>query len=153
METQGVLNMDTKTDITVGQLNAQAELISALRSEESMKGQEKKAVSEKLEAAENAMLFMLEQCNLTTYKSPFGTVTRKYRKSVKIPRTEEDRAAFFQYLKDKGLFDSYIGVDSRKLTSLYNEEFEAAVASGNSDWEMPGIHEVTITPILSLTRA
>jgi hypothetical protein len=91
--------------------------------------QDKEALSiqEKLyaEMGQRAAKF-LEELGRTSYKSQHGTVIRKEAWRYSLPKTEEDREAFFQYLKDKGVFDQLITVNSNTYNSFIRAEVEAA---------------------------
>ena len=50
---------------------------------------------------------------------------------------------FFAYLKDRGLFDSVITVNSQTLNKLYRTELEAAFGRGEIDFQFPGIEPPT----------
>lgn len=145
------------------EMNQCAKRIAELRTQENEAGKVKKGITELLEQAESDMIAKLEAIGDTTYKSPYGTATRKYRKSVKTPKTPEQITAFVSYLKSqieedgRNLFDHLvetgeIGMGSAKLTSFYNDLFEQAAERGDSDFEIPGLTEVTLTPILSFTK-
>lgn len=144
--------MSEVQSITVDQLTRQCQKIADLRWEESQLSMTKKKVTEELELAEKEMLEMLNQSGLKNFKSPVGTVSISHRTSVKTPKTEEDRQAFFEYLKSKGLYDTMISVNSATLNSFYKAEFEEAKERGDDDFEIPGIKEVTIDQNLSFRR-
>lgn len=144
--------MSEVQSITVEQLTRQCQKIADLRWEESQLSMTKKKITEELEIAEKEMLEMLTASNLKNFKSSAGLVSITHRTSVKTPKTEEDRQAFFEFLKSKGLYDSMISVNSATLNSFYKAEFEEAKERGDDDFEIPGIKEVTIDQNLSFRR-
>lgn len=133
-------------------LNQLAEKIKDLRSKESEKAQEKKAITDELESAEGQMLELLTEAGLTSYSSPFGRVGISYRTSVRTPKTQEDKEAFFSYLKEIGQYDLLISINSQSLNSFYKEQLSLAKEQGLDDFIVPGINEVKITPTLSFTQ-
>lgn len=139
--------------MTIEQLTKQVELIAKLRSEEEAASRAKKEITEQLEAAEAQMMEWLAASNLTTFSAPSGKIVVAYRTSVRTPKLPEDREAFFTYLKNRGLYDSMISVNSSSINSLYKEELEEAKARGEADFSIPGIREVSIVPQLRFTRA
>jgi hypothetical protein len=141
------------TNTTLEQMNVLAQKIADLRVEEERVSQTKKAITAELEAAENEMITLLVENQMKNYKAPCGLISLSHRTSVKTPKTPEDRAAFFEYLKQQGLYDSMISVNSLSLAALYKEEFKKAIDAGATDYEMPGIREVTINPSISFRRA
>jgi hypothetical protein len=141
------------TQISVEDMKAQVARIRELRETESKVNEMKKEVSSLLEIEEGKMLSMLEQSGLPNFKCDFGSVGVTHRLSVKTPKTPEDRAAFFSFLKQLGLFDSMITVNSQTLNSFYKDQFEQAKAQGKDDFKIPGINEETMTAILSFRKA
>lgn len=132
-------------------LNVQAEKIATLRAEEAQAAFVKKRITEQLEQAEAKMLSMLEDSGLKSYRAPAGNCVITHRTSVRTPKTPEDRKAFFDYLKSKGIFDAMIGVNSATLNSYYKEEFEVASREGRV-LEIPGLTEITVDAILSFRK-
>lgn len=139
--------------ITTEELNKLAESISVLRTEEKAAGDVKRAITEKLEAAEYQMITWLVESNLKNYRSEAGLVSLAYRTSVKTPKMPEEKAKFYEYLREKGLYEAMISVNSATLNAFYKEQFALATEAGNSDFAIPGITEVTIDPILSFRKA
>lgn len=82
---------------------------------------------------------MLEACGLYGFDHPLGKFTLVSRTSVKVPKTEEERAEFFEYLRSRGIFDSMITVNSQTLNAWYRAEEEAQLASGVVDFQVPGL--------------
>jgi hypothetical protein len=130
-----------------------AEQIANLRSEEARLSQEKKQITDQLELTEKQMIDMLTQENLKSYHAKAGTLSISYRSSVKTPKLPSERTAFFNYLKEKGVYDSMVSVNSMTLNSWYKKELEAAVEAGNDNFAVPGIEGVTLTETLNFRRA
>ncbi len=137
------------TEITVAEMNKQLEKIRELRQKEAVIANEKKMVTNELELEEGRMIDMLERSGLNSYKGPHGQAIITAKTSVKIPRSSEDREAFFNYLKELELYDSMIGVNSQTLNSFYKSQFEAAKERGDIDFQIPGIGEVELRKSLS----
>ena len=138
---------------TLEQMNAIAEQIAKLRSEEEMASQVKKEITSKLELAENEMILALQEADLKSYRSPAGLCTVTFRNSVKTPKTPEEKEAFYSFLKAKGYYDDLVSVNSQKLNGFYKEQFELAKERGEDDFEIPGLKEVTTVVNLSFKRA
>lgn len=96
-----------------------------------------------LEVMQNEVKAILEASDLDRFDAGLGSVSVVSKSSVKVPKTEEDRDAFFAYLKDQGIFDSMITVNSRTINSWYNKEKEAAVLRGDFSFEVPGLKDVS----------
>lgn len=138
--------------ITIEQLNGLIENVAKLRIEEARVSKEKSTVLSDLEMAENAVLEALVENGMTNYRGPAGMVSLSQRTSVKTPKTQEDREAFFFYLKEKGLYDDMISVNSQTLNSFYKAGLEEAREKGLTDFIIPGIGEVTIKASLSFRK-
>lgn len=138
--------------VTIDELNEKVRQITELRQKKDELSDLKRGVEEELDAAENRFLELMQENNMQKYQSPFGLVSMSFRTSVRTPKTEEDRALFFQYLTDRGLYDKMITVNSQTLNSFYKAEFEQAREEGKEDFQIPGLNEVTLTPILSLRK-
>jgi hypothetical protein len=139
--------------VTVDDLIKQMAMLRQLREEEARWSAEKTAASARVEQAEKKMVELLELSGLKNFKGPDGTVYISYRTSVKTPKTPDDRAAFFEYLKSRGLYDQMITVNSQTLNSFYKSEIEEAQGRGQPDFEIPGLSEVTVEPRLGFRKA
>lgn len=77
----------------------------------------------------------------------YGTFSVQSNFSVKVPGTEEHREAFFAYLKERGIFESMITVNSATLNAWYKQELAAIAAKAEAgedvdpDFKIPGIEE------------
>lgn len=138
--------------ITLQEMEKFAAEIDTLRKEEAAASATKKAITEKLEVAENNLIKILGENDLTSYRASCGLLSIAYRTSVKTPKTAEDKQKFYDYLRSKGLYDSMISVNSQTLNSFYKSEMEQAQEAGNSEFAIPGINEVTINETLSFRR-
>lgn len=137
---------------TLDEMNKQCAMIADLRSKEAEAKMAAKAVTEQLEIAEFKMLEMLQQEGMSSYKSPFGTVSLSARTSVKIPADPESKKTFFEWLEQEGIYDNMVSVNSQKLNALYKARFEQAIEEGNTEFKIPGIGEPVITPQLSFRK-
>lgn len=63
--------------------------------------------------------------------------------SASLPDSEEDRKAFFDYIKERGLFESMITVHKKKLSKWYQSELNNALEQGDIDFSVPGISDVS----------
>lgn len=84
-----------------------------------------------------------------------GTVSIMRRVSVRVPKTQEEKDAFFSYLrkKDEALYWDYLSVNSQKLNSYYKQEEEIAREEGRSfDFKIPGVGAPTVQEIVSIRK-
>lgn len=61
--------------------------------------------------------------------------------SVKTPKTLEEKAALFEYLRSINLFDEMVTIHSTSLNSLYKEKAKEAAEQGILMFQMPGVEE------------
>ena len=109
----------------------------------------KKLVNVEIDTLETRIIALLTEAELKTFQGQAATVTVTERMSVKVPRDPESREAFFNYLKDKGMFESLITVNSQSLNKFYKTEEEVAVQNGEIDFKIPGLEQPTVYPDLS----
>ena len=95
------------------------------------------------------LMLLMEEFGKSKYSSNAGTIFTKDEFSVKTPKDPESRELFFSWLKDKGLFENIITVNSRTLVSLYNSMLEE---SKDPDFAIPGITEVTSYKSLTIRQ-
>jgi hypothetical protein len=96
-----------------------------------------------LTAVEGKILAVLEAAGLERFDAPSCTVTSVGKLSVKVPKDHESREQFFSYLKQRGVFDDLITVNSQTLNAFYRQEAEIADNHGVLEFRIPGITEVT----------
>ena len=112
----------------------------------------RKIEDEKLQNLEEALIETLHGIDKTSYQSSAGTFSISHRMFVKLPADEQARAMFYGYLKEKGLFEKLISVNSNTLNSFYREEMNAAKEAG-AQFEIPGIDTPTMGETLSFRKA
>lgn len=96
----------------------------------------------------------LTELDRENYKSEFGTLYVQNVWSWTLPKTDEDKAKFFGYLKEKGLFDKYATVNHASYNSYLKAEFEAAKEDGRGmDFSIPGVPEPTLFKKLGSRRS
>ena len=97
---------------------------------------------------------MLLDLGQDSFKTPLGTISLRKRTSFKTPKDEESRTAFFNKLKEMGVFESMITVNSNTLNSFLKAEYESAEASGEDmvTFKFAGIDPPTVTVTASLRK-
>jgi len=97
---------------------------------------------------------MLLDLGQESFKTPLATVSLRTRKSFKTPKDEESRTEFFNKLKEMGVFESMITVNSNTLNSFLKSEFESAEARGEDMvvYKFPGIEPPTVSVTASLRK-
>jgi len=102
---------------------------------------------------EQKFIATLEAAGLEGYKGKAGSYSVTTRMSVNVPNAPEDKAAFFTWLTEQGLFETYATVHSQSLNSLYRIEIEKAAESGVDDFKIPGLGEPKFNKTLSFRAA
>lgn len=112
-----------------------------------------KEQNKKISALEQQALGYLEDLGREKYQSESGTISKQQQWYFRLPETEEDKMEFFDYLKEKGLFERYATVNSMSYNSYCRKEFEIAVEEGRGmSFTLPGVPEPTLNKKLSFRK-
>ncbi len=137
-------------EITVQQLKDKLETIYKQRElidEEKSRLREKEST---LDALEFEALNILESLNLKSFDFGSAVAERRVRESVKVPHNE-NRELFFNYLKEKGIFESMVTVHSNTLNSWFKAEREIAVQEQRF-LNIPGLEAPVASNILAIRK-
>lgn len=111
-----------------------------------------KLLENELDAIERSLVTTLTELGKTTYRSDVGTFTVRSKSMVRIPK-DENRYKFFEYLKERGIFEDMVTVHSATLNAWYQQELTNAEERGEGmDFNIPGIPEPEITPTLAFRK-
>lgn len=142
------------SEVTLQSLNLLGEAIF----KQNQKVDEVEAVAKKenalLEKMKAKMINILETHGHTNYQVPgLGKLQMRERTSVTLPKTPQDKDAFYTYLKEKGLFEHLITVNSQTLNAFWKKEREVAISEGRSaGFKIPGIDEPKTMALLAITK-
>ncbi len=115
------------------ELYEQKEVIEQKKDELSVENRKK-------EALENKIKQHLDAMDRKNYKSKLGTVGIVREITYSLPKTDEDRHAFFDFLKVKGVFENMISVNHKTYNSFIKEQRELAEEDGTIlDFSIPGV--------------
>lgn len=129
-------------------VNEMAELSAQIDAyEEQIKGlnAQKAALQLKVIAA-------LDATERKSYSTARARVTKVSRFQVSMPKDPESRAKFFDYLRERGVFENLVSVNYQTLNSFYKEQFEQAKDSGDIDFAIPGIGEARAFEYVTITN-
>lgn len=100
------------------------------------------------------MISVLEKFGRTNYAIPgAGTLIKTQRLTVSLPKTPEDKDAFFAYLRDRKIFDDIVSVNSMTLNAFYKKEFDIAAEEGRAvGFKIPGISEAKTVVTLNVRK-
>jgi len=80
-----------------------------------------------------------------SYHSNAGIFSFREVESFRVPKDDLSRELFFNFLKDRGIFDQMITVNSQTLNAFAKQEIEAHKSAGNIeeviDYIIPGIEK------------
>ena len=148
--------MEEKDDseITVEQVDNAIMVLSQLKEEYETKKEASSLAYSNYEKQQANVIELLTKIGKTSFKlEGVGTVSKKTSLVVQTPKTIEDKALLFKWLKDnlgaEG-FLSYASVNSQSLNSLYNTMFEES--SDKMAFKIDGVGEPTERVTLSFRR-
>lgn len=128
-----------------------AEFLATEDELETLKRQKVKPLEEKIAVLEGRILDVLWSNDITSYRAKAVTVIRATRYTVATPKTQEDKAAYFAWLRAKSeeTYWAQMSVNSQTLNSFYKAEMEVAKESGDIDFKIPGLGEPEAKPYLT----
>src|SRR3990167_8722461 len=145
--------MEVQQELTLEQLEKRVGDYALKKEAIRKKKEELELLEKESKFIEEELLSCMAQHGQTRYHSAsYGTIFRVDKFSVKVPKTPEERDAFFKYLKERGLFESMITVNSQTLNSWHSEELAQAKLNGEIDFKVPGLNEVTLYSRLGLRK-
>lgn len=139
--------------VTLQELDEVCGQYALKRAEKDKLESEIKEREKELYALEQKIQAFLEQSNKTKYSvDGVGTFNVVERFSYKIPRTPEAKEKFFSYLKEKGIYDDLINVNSQTLNAFCKQEMEQARDRQDFNFSIPGLDEPTLFKKVQLRR-
>jgi hypothetical protein len=101
---------------------------------------------------ETKIIAVLSDFGKQSWKTEVGNFIISNRFSVKTPKTPEEKAQFFDYLREKGIFEDMVNINSQTLQGFYRAEMDAALDRGEVNFRMPGIGEHSYVQTLSMRK-
>lgn len=96
-------------------------------------------ISGRIKEIESKILTIMKDSGIPNFKTATATVSVKTNKSIAQPSSMEEKMQFFDYLKEQGIFNEMVKVDSRTLSSWASKEIEAKEKDGIFGWTPPGL--------------
>ena len=138
---------------TIQKLDFVCKEIAEIREEIAKQKEVLKKLNEIESELEQQMVRALTASNRTSYQSPYGTLSVAQRLSVSLPKDDKEREDFFNYLKDTGMFDTMITVNSNTLNSWYKAKKEELEEQGCFDFmKIPGLPEPRTMEIIQFRK-
>lgn len=142
------------TEVTVQQVDLAIAVLSDLKLDYEKAKETASLAHDLYEKQQNNVLELLAKIGKNSFKvDGIGTVSKKTSMSVTTPKTNEDKAALFKWLKENlgaDGFLAYASVNSQSLNSLYNTMFEES--SDKMNFKIDGVGEPTERVTLSFRR-
>lgn len=141
-------------EVTVKELDELSKAIFQQRAVIEEKEAVVKEANKVLQQLEMKMAAHLKELDRDNYKSAYGIISRSERVSYRMPQTDEDRAAFFQYLKDIGAYERMVSVNSQTLNAFAKEQQRIADEEGHGfDFKIPGLGQPSVFETVIVKRA
>jgi hypothetical protein len=140
--------------ITVQDLDQLIAQISAKREEIEKSEAVTTGLNKELALLKAKAVNYLKELGRENFQSPHGTVRVSQKWRVNLPKTDDGKAALFEWMRGQGIFDMYATVNSNSLNALYMAEWEAAKKRGEGlEFSMPGIDAPKLFEDLSYSKA
>lgn len=144
--------METETFDSLGNARKLVEELYEARAEQDKRRDALAQQSEIVDELERRIINMLEAAEMDRLDGNNCYVLLGERTSVKTPKGNAERALFFDYLRERGVYEELRTVNSQSLNAFYKSELELALDRGEVDFSIPGITEVLVVPKLSLRK-
>lgn len=126
-------------EIGVTELREKIDACFLKRAEYEAKKKESSELYADLKRMQQEIINIMEELEINKFEGEQGTISYKYTESFKVPKDPDSRLKFFSYLRDKGVYDEMITVNSKTLNSWAKQEAELAEDQGEFDFQIPGL--------------
>lgn len=128
--------------ITVNEIKETIQRLAVVRDEIEKLEEQKKPLNEEKDGLQAKLTLMLKEIGEDSFKSEFGTVSKITELTVTLPKGEE-KQKFFNYLKERGVFEEIATINHQTLNAYYKEQRELAIENGDGmaalNFSLPGI--------------
>lgn len=103
-----------------------------------------KKLNEEKSGLKAKLTLLLKEVGERNFTCELGTVTKITDYSVKMP-AGDDKQKFFEFLKERGVFDELATINYQTLNAYYKEQWEIAKqedAASALNFSLPGIGEL-----------
>lgn len=129
-------------EVTLKEFENLCQELFQLREEKEAIERTLKAKNAEIDKLQSTILLHMKDLEKTSYDSAKGKLVVTTRFTVTTPKGEA-KDEFFSYLKERGVFEDLVSVNSQTLNAWYKQEMEVARETGNFDFQIPGIGEPT----------
>lgn len=154
MEQQTIdeINKLSKEEITVDVLERVSKACYDYKKQASEFDKQKKEANIQKDVVQELLGNLMDKLEITSYKSKSGTISKNEQPNYRLPQDDDSRKKFFSYLKEKGVYDTMITINSRSLQSYIKQEVELMELDGKFDELPDGIEETEYRTVYSLRK-
>lgn len=98
-------------------------------------------IGKEIAALQEQIIEKFVEHEIPRFEGPFGTLSVVSSSTFKQPETTEEKLKLFEYLKEQGLYEEMVKVDSRTLSSWATKEVEAKEREGILGFIPPGLSQ------------
>ena len=106
--------------------------------------------TDELKKCQQEITDYLNEISKESYHGRAGVFAKKDKYSYRLPKDQANRELLFAYMKEQGVYDEMVGVNSITLNSWANQEIEA---KGLIDYRIPGLAQADIYTVVSMRKA
>lgn len=129
-----------KEDVTIEMFEEKMELAISLKEEHAKM---KRDTADKYHEYEETLLELHRYCSVLDKKEyaseKVGKFSFKYEEGYSLGADDVNREKFFNYLKERDMFDTLITVNSQSLNSFVKDEVAAKEDEGDFEFVPPGV--------------
>lgn len=130
--------LEVKKDVSTAELDQLIKEMLGARDDYETAKKISNEADEKHKALKAKVLAIMNQIGKSKYHvDGVGSITKVTSWKVQVPKEPTKKAAFFAYLKERGVFDELVGVNYQTLNAFYNEEMNTAPGSTIPGIDMP----------------
>lgn len=129
--------------ITVKEVKDAIARLRVVRAEIDLLEEQKKPLNEEKDKLQSSITAMLKEMGEKSFSCEYGTVSKVTEYTVTMPQGEA-KEKFFNFLRERGVFESLATVNYQTLNAYYKEQWELAKQGDPMEamnFSLPGIGE------------
>jgi len=134
---------DKTSDITVKELEEQIHQCYIAKEEHNAAHAISSAAKDKLDRMKEETIAIMQELGMNSYRAKSGLFTVVEKPYFYVPKDDINKAKFFAYLKERGVFDDMISVRADKFNSWAKVEDIRLEKEGVLDYQVPGMEKAT----------
>ena len=142
---------ENQSDIAARKINELVEVMLKLQDEADVFDEQAKEKRKEYARHQVTVAGILEHLGQDAYLTPLAKVSVSEKTSYALPAGLENKKKFFEYLKERGVFDDMATINSNTYNGYVKEEFENALKKGEF-LNIPGVPEAKVHRTIKLTK-